>query len=172
MPNIQSFNSKNLSENDSSSNEARIFSLMSLSNKNLITKNSDESNENKSACTDVDLKRMRRGFSARRYLRNLTKNWDQSLLDAFISDGKLCQETIYKKNEKTRKIQRVHDDLTALPQAYKFEAGWNIAAFDMKTYKFLRARNTIEQKRLKGLLILNIKQICPYIFFFIMEPLH
>lgn len=160
LPNIQTLNSKHLTESDPSTNEAKVFSLMNLSNKNLIVRKPDETSEkpvHKQVSTDVDLKRMHRGFSARRYLRNLTKNWDQSLLDAFINDGKLCQETIYRKNEKTQKIQRVQDDLTALPQAYKFEANWNMATFDMKTYKFLRARNANEHKRLKGLLNVDLR---------------
>jgi len=144
-----------LTESDSSTNEAKVFSLMNLSNKNLMVRKPDGTNEK--PVSDIDSKRMHRGFSARRYLRNLTKNWDQSLLDAFINDGKLCQETIYKKNEKTQKVQRVQDDLTALPQAYKFEANWNVATFDMKTYRFFRARNANEFKRLKGLLIQGLR---------------
>jgi len=37
----------------------------------------------------AEAKRIQRGFSAKRYLNNLTKNWDQSVLDTFVNEGKI-----------------------------------------------------------------------------------
>ena len=63
-----------------------------------------------------ELKRINRGFSARRYVNNLTKNWDQDVLDKFISNGQINKNTIYEpRAEKEAKRKRV-DDLTAMPQ--------------------------------------------------------
>lgn len=92
----------------------------------------------------TNLKKISRGYSARRYLRNLTKNWDQNLLDTFISDGKLNEEIVYEKNATSRK--RAQEDLTDLPQAYTFDQNLISASFDMKNLNFLKLNDFTADK--------------------------
>lgn len=93
----------------------------------------------------TNLKKINRGYSARRYLRNLTKNWDQNLLDTFISDGKLNEEIVYEKNASSRK--RAEEDLTDLPQAYTFDQNWVSASIDIKSFNFLKLNDFTSDKR-------------------------
>lgn len=80
------------------------------------------------------LKRIHRGLSARRYLRDLTKNWDQTLLDSFIRDRKLNQEE--KQPTPSNDLS-----LSLPPLAYRFDQSWISAAVDMRSYKFVRAQD-------------------------------
>ena len=82
---------------------------------------------------------VKRGFSAKRYLRNLTKHWDQKLLDTFITNGKINAATIYESNERMNKRRRLSDELSMWPTAYKFDKSWISATIDMKTYRFIKA---------------------------------
>lgn len=150
--------------------EKNLFSILNMSTKNLLTNNPDqdprETNENTefSSFQDSKLRRINRGYSARRYLRSLTKNWDQNLLDSFISDGKLNEDTVYEINKNTHfynnsnnlnkhfKRKRVEDDLTILPQAYAFDQNWISTTVDMKSYKFVKAQDFNLSKAYQGLL--------------------
>ncbi len=126
-------------------NPTENFSL--ISTRNLIQTNANSKNNNES--TDTKVKKVNRGYSARRYVRNLTKNWDQNLLDTFISDGKLNPATVYgnmnsdnsEANLNASKKRRISDDLTVWPQAYKFDESWIAATVDMRSYKFLKAQD-------------------------------
>lgn len=128
-----------------------LFSLLNLTTKNLVNNTIEEplkldDKMESASAQDLKLKRINRGYSARRYLRNLTKNWDQDLLDNFISDGKLNEDTVYEKTKKASKRKRVEDDLTILPQAYTFDQSWVTAAVSMKGYKFLKVQDFTSNK--------------------------
>jgi hypothetical protein len=96
---------------------------------------------------EENMKRINRGFSARRYLRILTKNWDQSLLDKFILDGKIKAENLYEKNDRSFKRKFVEDDLSMWPQSYRFDPTWTNTNVDMRGYKFLRVQEFGKAKR-------------------------
>jgi hypothetical protein len=100
-----------------------------------------------SVSRDENMRRINRGFSARRYLRILTKNWDQNLLDKFISDGKIKAENLYEKNAKSHKRKFVEDDLSLWPQSYRFDPSWTNTNVDMRGYKFLRVQEYGRAKR-------------------------
>ena len=141
----------NYDANAANSNGNSVFSLVSTKNLMFSTKNDiNQSNED----SDAKLKKINRGYSARRYVRNLTKNWDQDLLDTFISDGKLNHETVYEKtndaNVNAPKKRRVEDDLTIWPQAYRFDESWIAATVDMRSYKFLKAQDFNLNKTFQG----------------------
>ena len=111
--------------NEHNLNPTENFSL--ISTRNLIQ---TSTNLKHSDVLDTKVKKVNRGYSARRYVRNLTKNWDQNLLDTFISDGKLHPTTVYGNNSNNNnseantnafKKRRISDDLTVWPQAYKFD---------------------------------------------------
>lgn len=91
---------------------------------------------------EARMKTINRGFSAKRYLRVLTKNWDQSLLDKFISDGKIKPESVYEKNSNNKSYKRklAEDDLSMWPQSYRFDPSWTQSTVDMRSYKFLRVQ--------------------------------
>ena len=85
------------------------------------------------------LKKINRGFSARRYVNNLTKNWDQDVLDKFISNGKINKNTIYDKPERDTKRKRV-DDLTAMPQVYRLDRACLSELNNHRIYKFIKTQ--------------------------------
>ncbi len=99
-----------------------------------------DSNEN--SLEDKKLLRINRGLSAKRYLNNLTKHWDQNVLDTFISDGKIKPTDTSNKNErKSSKRKHIDDDLTVWPQAYRFDSNWSAGTVDMRSYRFLKAQD-------------------------------
>lgn len=141
------------------------FSILNMSTKNILNnftnsknnldyrknavnmKDSDYTNNEEIANDDdIKAKRINRGFSARHYLRSLTKNWDQKLLDTFISDGKISKQNIYEKNLRLSKKKRIEEDLSLWPQAYKFDNSWVHATIDMKSYKFIKAQEFYSNK--------------------------
>ncbi|CAF0718314.1 unnamed protein product [Brachionus calyciflorus] len=127
--------------------DRNYLSILNMSTKNLMSKSElDESILKFEDASDLSLKRINRGYSARRYLRNLTKNWDQDLLDTFISDGKLNENTVYEKNMKTTRKKRAEDDLTMLPQAYTFDQSWVSTAIDMRSFKILKVTDQTAPK--------------------------
>lgn len=86
------------------------------------------------------LRRIRRGLSARHYLRNLTKNWDQTLLESFVKDGKLNRDEIeFNGNSSLTSTDDL--SLSLPPLAYRFDQSWMSAAVDMRSYKFVRAQD-------------------------------
>lgn len=90
------------------------------------------------------LRRIRRGLSARRYLRNLTKNWDQTLLESFVKDGKLNADEIESSNSSGGNggVTSVDDlSLSLPPLVYRFDQSWMSATVDMRSYKFIRAQD-------------------------------
>lgn len=141
--------------------EPNMFTLVNMSTRKLLQNtnpdevlfDSDKSDQNSNSSK---LKRINRGYSARRYLRNLTKNWDQNLLDTFISDGKLNHETVYEKSDKSTKRKRVEEDLSLWPQAYRFDQSWISATIDMRSYKFLKAQEFSYTKSYPGTFSLNM----------------
>jgi len=95
----------------------------------------------------AEAKRIQRGFSAKRYLNNLTKNWDQSVLDTFVTEGKI------KNLDKpvTGQKRKLSHDLSLWPQAYRIDQNWAAAAVDMKSYKFVKANEfNISESRMYG----------------------
>ncbi len=139
-------NNTNLNINAISNiNENTMFSLVNISTKNLLTgkTNIDVQNSTNSV-DDLKLQRINRGLSAKRYLNNLTKHWDQNVLETFISDGKIkpSDATILPTNErKSSKRKHVDDDLTVWPQAYRFDPNWSTATVDMRSYRFVKAQD-------------------------------
>lgn len=141
------------------------FSILNMSTKNLLNSKTNINSKIRKSATmnksigenevlinndaDKKAKRINRGFSARHYLRSLTKNWDQKLLDTFISDGKINQENIYEKNDRLAKKKRIEEDLSIWPQAYKFDNNLIQATIDMKTYKFIKAQEFYSNKQNK-----------------------
>ena len=119
-----------------------MFSIVNMSTKSILTGDSvdlvDEFLKPKDTepLEETKLKRIQRGFSAKRYLNNLTKYWDQNVLDTFISDGKI--KNVEKKKDKLLK-RKIEDDLTHWPQAYRIDQNWAYSAIDMKSYKFLKS---------------------------------
>jgi len=143
---------------ESNNIENTMFSLVNLSTKNLLTGNNNNNSSNMNnnnnnnnlnnildnGLDDKKLKRINRGLSAKRYLNNLTKHWDQNVLDTFISDGKIKQETekTNKNERKSSKRKHIDDDLTVWPQAYRFDTNWNTNGIvDMRSYRFLKAQD-------------------------------
>lgn len=135
--------------NDKMVDDSAVFSILKKSTQNIINNEIQKNTGADTSDTRTDsgdsfrLKRINRGLSARRYLRNLTKNWDQNLLDSFISDGKLNERNVYEKDENSLKRKRVaEDDLSLLrPLAYRFDQTWLSATVDMRSYKFLKAQD-------------------------------
>jgi hypothetical protein len=137
------------SEEKENQNSTSTLKALTASSNHEINMNSNQS---------MIKRRVNRGFSARRYLRILTKNWDQDLLEKFLHDGKIKHESLFeKKSERSfnnRKRKLLDDDLSLWPQSYRFDSNANlIATFNLRKYKFLRvqeygiARRINDEKR-------------------------
>lgn len=123
-----------------------MFSLVNLSTKNLLGSKNIMDVQNKdftnNSLDDKKLQRINRGLSAKRYLNNLTKHWDQSVLETFISDGKIkSTDTADNSERKSSKRKHIDDDLSAWPQAYRFDPNWSAATVDMRSYRFVKAQD-------------------------------
>ena len=121
---------------------------MNYSTKSLFKGSSNEPAETKKQANETEaedggLKKINRGFSARRYVNNLTKNWDQDLLDKFISNGKINKNTIYDRSEKETKRKRV-DDLTVMPQVYRLDRTGLNELNSHRVYKFIKSQDLLK----------------------------
>lgn len=139
-------NNNNSTNNAATSiNENTMFSLVNISTKNLLTGKTNLDAQNRTnSVEDLKMQRINRGLSAKRYLNNLTKHWDQNVLETFISDGKIKPSDAANQatNErKSSKRKHVDDDLTVWPQAYRFDPNWSTAAVDMRSYRFVKAQD-------------------------------
>ena len=94
-----------------------------------------DANVEKREKTPKELKKIQRGYSAKRYLNDLTKHWDQSVLQTFVSDGKI--KNVERPTAAGKR--KLSEDLSKWPQAYRVEQNWAQTAIDMKSYKFLKA---------------------------------
>jgi hypothetical protein len=114
-------------------NGSQLLTLINLSQKDLM--------ENSCEQSELNQKRINRGFSARRYLSNWTRHWDEKLLDNLIKKGKLNEESIYetKKISSHPKRKRLNDDLSSIPLAYRINRNWLHATGDLSGYTFFKA---------------------------------
>lgn len=148
--------------------ENNVLSIMNYSTKLLfINKNDSKRNNTESQLARTDTVNgemmpkskdeipkptIHRGFSARRYVNNLTKNWDQDVLDKFISNGKINEQTIYDRNNKMikeAKRKRI-DDLTQFPQAYKLDRSLLSELNSNRMYKFIKIDHSFNSQSNEG----------------------
>ena len=127
-----------------------MLSLVNLSKKKLADDNQNSGMINQ----DARLKRINRGYSARRYLSNWTRHWDQKLLNNLIKDGKLNEETIYESNEinssnKQRK-RRLDDDLSVIPPDYRIHRHWLFTPGNLKGYRFFKVQDNYLTRAFNG----------------------
>lgn len=124
-----------------------MLSIVNLSKKKLLANDP----ETELTAQDVKLKRINRGYSARRYLSNWTKHWDQKLLNNLIKDGKINEETIFEPNAiHKQKKKRLNDDLSAIPPAYRIHRHWLFTPGNLKGYRFFKVQDYYLTKTFKG----------------------
>ena len=130
---------------DEESSDYQMFSLLNLSKKKL----SEIEPEIELQSQDIRLKRINRGYSARRYLSNWTKHWDQKLLNNLIKDGKITEETIFEQGAINKhKKKRLNDDLSSIPPAYRIHRLFTPG--NLKGYRFFKVQDYYLTKTFKG----------------------
>lgn len=133
---------------DDDSSDYQMFSLLNMTKKKL----SEVEPEIELQSQDIRLKRINRGYSARRYLSNWTKHWDQKLLNNLVKDGKINEETIYEPNVSHKhKKKRLNDDLSAIPPAYRIHRHWLFTPGNLKGYRFFKLQDYYLTKMFKGI---------------------
>jgi hypothetical protein len=115
---------------DNETTDSQLLTLVNLSQKELIETDFEQHG--------IGPKRINRGFSARRYLSNWTRHWDEKLLDNLIKKGKLNEDTIYETKSNRPKRKRLNDDLSAIPPVYRINRNWLHSTGDLDGYKFFK----------------------------------
>jgi len=138
---------------DDDSSDYHMFSLLNLTKKKISETEPDIEMQSQ----DIRLKRINRGYSARRYLSSWTKHWDQKLLNNLIKDGKITEETIFESNvannNKIHKKKRLNDDLSTIPPAYRIHRHWLFTPGNLKGYRFFKVQDYYLTKMFKGMSI-------------------
>lgn len=134
----ESLNEGDDDDDDDTGDDYQMLSIVNLSKQKLARNDSIP----QISTGDIILKKINRGFSARRYLSNWTKTWDQKLLDSLIKDGKINQENLYEpKDALSRNKKRINDDLSAIPPAYRIHRHWLFTPGNLKGYRFFKVQD-------------------------------
>lgn len=84
---------------------------------------------------------VRPGFSAKRYLANWSKSWDDSILNYLRSEGHLWDKNLFESNSVMPSMyRRINDDMSHVPPPYRVTRNMLISPGDIVTYEFYRIR--------------------------------
>ncbi len=92
---------------------------------------------------DIQFDKIRPGYSAKRYLSNLTKHWEPEVINKLTVQGRIKEENFYEPNESQPTIrQRIDDDLSRVPPAYRIQRKWlSYNIMPLKGYRFFRVKS-------------------------------
>ncbi|XP_022110433.1 uncharacterized protein KIAA2012 homolog isoform X2 [Acanthaster planci] len=84
---------------------------------------------------------VRPGFSAKRYLSNWSRSWDDSILNTLRNNGHILDKNLFQENALAPKIlRRINDDLSGLPAPYRVTRNMLMAPGSPIIYEFYRVR--------------------------------
>ncbi|XP_038049029.1 uncharacterized protein KIAA2012 homolog isoform X12 [Patiria miniata] len=84
---------------------------------------------------------VRPGFSAKRYLSNWSRSWDDSILNTLRNNGHILDKNLFQENALAPRIlRRINDDLSSLPAPYRVTRNMLMAPGSPVVYEFYRIR--------------------------------
>ncbi|CAD5125986.1 DgyrCDS14166, partial [Dimorphilus gyrociliatus] len=91
-------------------------------------------------------KKLRPGYSARRYLSRLTRSFDDSFLERLTAQGFVQEKTIYQPNAVNPSLRtRINDDLSALPPPYRILRQMLLAPGLLSGFSFAKTGTELEE---------------------------
>lgn len=98
---------------------------------------------------DFQFDKIRPGYSAKRYLSNLTRHMAPNVMSKLTIAGQIREENLFEQSEIHPTVrQRIDDDLSRVPPAYRIQRQW--MAFNlipMEGYRFYRTKSEVLQSR-------------------------
>ena len=94
---------------------------------------------------DFQFDKIRPGFSAKRYLSNLTRHMNPRVINNLTIHGRLKEENLFEQSEIQPTIrQRIDDDLSRVPPAYRIQRDWlAVNIIPLKGYRFFRVKSDL-----------------------------
>ena len=91
---------------------------------------------------DYQYEKIRPGYSAKRYLANLTRHWRPDLLENLSKNGKIKEGNMFEESDVLPNVKfRIDDDLSRIPPLYKIQRKWlAMTIAPLKGYRFYRAK--------------------------------
>ncbi|XP_071822805.1 uncharacterized protein [Apostichopus japonicus] len=84
---------------------------------------------------------VRPGFSAKRYLANWSKSWDDSILNYLRSEGHLWDKNLFESNSVLPSTyRRINDDMSQAPAPYRVTRNMLVSPGDIVSYEYYRIR--------------------------------
>ncbi len=92
---------------------------------------------------DFQFDKIRPGYSAKRYLSNLTRHLEPSVLNNLTMQGRIREENLFEVTEaQPTTRQRIDDDLSRVPPAYRVQRQWmSFNILPLKGYRFFRTKS-------------------------------
>ncbi|ELU01044.1 hypothetical protein CAPTEDRAFT_219271 [Capitella teleta] len=90
---------------------------------------------------DRNIRRVRPGFSARRYLSRLTRSFDDNFLDSMLTKGFIYEKSIFENNAylPSSTKRRIDDDLSYMPAPYRIMKQMLMAPGMLSGFSFYRS---------------------------------
>ncbi|XP_071941918.1 uncharacterized protein [Antedon mediterranea] len=85
---------------------------------------------------------VRPGFSAKRYMANWSRSWDDSILNKLRTNGDIWDKNLFQPNAANPHIyRRINDDLSQYPSPYHVTRSMLLSPGDVQQYEFYRIRS-------------------------------
>ncbi|XP_041474527.1 titin homolog isoform X4 [Lytechinus variegatus] len=86
-------------------------------------------------------KTVRPGFSAKRYLANWSRSWDDSILNYLRSEGHIWDKNLFQQNVLAPNLyRRINDDLSHVPLPYRVTRNMLMSPGEFESLEFYRIR--------------------------------
>ncbi|XP_030829669.1 titin homolog isoform X2 [Strongylocentrotus purpuratus] len=86
-------------------------------------------------------KTVRPGFSAKRYLANWSRSWDDSILNYLRSEGHIWDKNLFQQNVLAPNLyRRINDDLSLVPLPYRVTRNMLMSPGEFESLEFYRIR--------------------------------
>ncbi|XP_071499527.1 uncharacterized protein [Diadema antillarum] len=84
---------------------------------------------------------VRPGFSAKRYLANWSRSWDDSILNYLRSEGHIWDKNLFQQNVLAPNLyRRINDDLSLIPMPYRVTRNMLVSPGEFESLEFYRIR--------------------------------
>ncbi|XP_033114055.1 uncharacterized protein LOC117114495 [Anneissia japonica] len=92
---------------------------------------------------------VRPGFSAKRYMANWSRSWDDSVLNKLRSNGNIWDKNLFQPNAVNPSIyRRINDDLSQYPSPYHVTRSMLLSPGGLQQYEFYRVKSNISDEEI------------------------
>ncbi|XP_077997483.1 uncharacterized protein LOC144450695 isoform X4 [Glandiceps talaboti] len=88
-----------------------------------------------------EMRHVRPGFSAKRYMSNWSRSWDDSMLNTLRTKGHIWDKNLFQQNAIVPHLyRRINDDLSHMPAPYRINRRMLMSPGSLESYEFYKIR--------------------------------